>query len=99
MLKIRLKRTGRKHDPHYQIVVAESNAPRDGKFVEKIGYYNPKRNPKVLTIDKDLAEKWLKNGAQPTETVEQLFVKEGILKQIKRGSRLPKPKSKKVKED
>ena len=99
MLKIRLRRIGRKHDPHYQIVVSEARFPRNGKFVERIGYENPRRNPKVLEVDKEKAKKWLSVGAQPTETVEQLFVKVGILKSIKKGSTPPKKKTKKKKEE
>jgi len=98
MLKIRLKRTGRKGQPHYRIVVMESSKPRDGKVVEEIGYYNPRTSPATFDVDKEAAEKWLSNGAQPTDTVAQHFVKLGILKALKRGSTKPSTK-KKTKED
>jgi len=98
MLKIRLKKTGRKGQPHYRIVVMESSKPRDGRVIEEIGYYNPRVTPVVFDVDKEAAEKWLKNGAQPTDTVEQYFVKLGLLKSLKRGSTKPSTK-KKTKED
>lgn len=98
MLKIRLKKTGRKGQPHYRIVVMESSKPRDGRVVEEIGYYNPRVTPVVFDVDKEAAETWLKNGAQPTDTVEQYFVKLGLLKSLKRGSTKPSTK-KKTKED
>ena len=89
MLKIRLKRTGRRGQPHYRIVVMESSQPRDGKTVEEIGYYNPRQKPTVFDIDKDRAKYWLEKGAKPTDTVEQYFVKEGLLKGLSRGSTKP----------
>ena len=98
MLKIRLKRTGRKGQPHYRIVVVEATKPRDGKVLEEIGYYNPRTSPSTFEIDKEATEKWLKNGAQPTDTVAQYLVKEGILKSLKRGSTKPNTK-KKTKEE
>jgi small subunit ribosomal protein S16 len=98
MLKIRLKRTGRKGQPHYRIVVMESSKPRDGKVVEEIGYYNPRTSPTTFDVDKEAAEKWLKNGAQPTDTVAQHFVKLGLIKSLRRGSTKPNTK-KKTKED
>ena len=89
MLKIRLKRTGRKGQPHYRVVVMESAQPRDGKTVEEIGYYNPRQKPSVFDIDKDRAKYWLDNGAQPSDTVRQYFVKEGLLKGLEKGSTKP----------
>jgi small subunit ribosomal protein S16 len=89
MLKIRLKRTGRRGQPHYRVVVVEASRPRDGKTVEEIGYYNPRENPTVFDIEKDRAKYWLEKGAQPTDTVAQYFVKEGLLKELKRGSTKP----------
>ncbi len=89
MLKIRLKRTGRKGQPHYRIVVVEAKRPRDGRTVEEIGYYNPRTKPSTFEIQKDRAEYWLTQGAQPTDTVAQYFVKEGLLKRIERGSTKP----------
>ncbi|WKZ31287.1 MAG: 30S ribosomal protein S16 [Candidatus Dojkabacteria bacterium] len=88
MLKIRLKRTGKKGEPHYRIVVIESTRPRDSKPVAEIGYYNPRTKPSTLTLDKEAAKYWLDNGAQPTDTMAQMFVKEGLLKGLKRGSKL-----------
>jgi len=94
MLKIRLKRIGRRGQPHYRIVVMESSQPRDGKTVEEIGYYNPRNKPSVFDVDKDRAQYWLDNGAQPSDTVAQYFVKEGLLDSLSRGS--TKPSSKKT---
>lgn len=98
MLKIRLKRIGRKGQPSYRIVVMESNKPRNGKVVEEIGHYNPRTSPATFEIDKEAAAKWLKNGAQPTDTVAQYFVKQGLIKGLKRGSTKPSMK-KKTKEE
>lgn len=80
MVKIRLKRMGAHKKPFYRIVVADVRAPRDGKFIEEIGYYNPMTEPKEIKINEELAQKWLNNGAQPTDTVKTLFKKTGILK-------------------
>ncbi|WP_300279962.1 30S ribosomal protein S16 [Peptacetobacter sp.] len=77
-VKIRLKRMGANKKPFYRIVVADSRAPRDGKFIEEIGYYNPVVEPKVLKINNESAEKWLANGAQPTETVKKLLEQNGV---------------------
>ena len=74
-VKIRLKRTGAKKAPHYRVVVADSRSPRDGKFIEEIGYYNPNTDPAEVVIDNDRAKTWMKNGAQPTETVRALLKK------------------------
>ena len=65
--------------PLYRVVVADSRAPRDGRFIEEIGYYNPMTEPKDIKLDAELAKKWLANGAQPTDTVKALFVKSGII--------------------
>jgi len=78
-VKIRLKRMGAHKKPFYRVVVADSRSPRDGKFIEEIGYYNPLTNPADVKIDSDKAKKWISNGAQPTETVRSLFRKSGIL--------------------
>lgn len=78
-VKIRLKRMGANKKPFYRIVVADSRAPRDGRFIEEIGYYNPVSEPKQIKINNEKAEKWLKNGAQPTDTVKDLFKKNGII--------------------
>ena len=79
MLKIRLKRMGMKKKPFYRVVVADERCPRDGRFVEEIGYYNPVSNPVELNIDTEAAQKWLKNGAQPTDTVRALLKKTGAI--------------------
>lgn len=79
MVKIRLKRMGAHKKPFYRVVVADSRAPRDGKFIEEIGYYNPLTDPADIKIDDEKAKKWLGTGAQPTETVRSLFKKTGIL--------------------
>ena len=79
MVKIRLRRMGAKKAPFYRIVVADSKFPRDGRFIEEIGTYNPLKNPSEVTIDADKVKEWISNGAQPTDTVKTLLKKEGIL--------------------
>ena len=79
-VKIRLKRMGAKQNPFYRIVAADSRYPRDGRFIENIGYYNPSTTPAEVNIDTELALKWLGNGAQPTETVRNLLSNAGVLK-------------------
>ena len=79
MVKIRLKRMGANKKPFYRVVVADSRAPRDGKFIEEIGYYNPMTDPADIKIDEEKAQKWMGTGAQPTDTVKILFQKSGIL--------------------
>ena len=78
-VKIRLRRMGAKKAPFYRVVVADSRSPRDGRFIEEIGYYNPISEPVEVKIDADKAKTWIKNGAQPTETVEALLKKNGII--------------------
>ena len=78
-LKIRLKRMGAKKAPFYRIVVAESSAPRDGSFVEEIGYYNPMTDPSGFKVNAEKAIYWIKNGAQPTRTVHDLLKKNGVI--------------------
>ena len=78
-VKMRLRRMGAKKAPHYRIVVADSRYPRDGRFIEEVGYYNPMTNPAEVKIDVEKAKKWLGNGAQPTETVRDLLKKSGVL--------------------
>ncbi len=78
-VKIRLKRVGAKKAPHYRIVVADSRSPRDGKFIEEIGHYNPNTDPAEVVVDNDRAKTWMKNGAQPTETVRSLLKKSGAI--------------------
>ena len=80
MVKIRLKRMGAHKKPFYRIVVADVRAPRDGRFIEEIGYYDQMKDPKVIKINEELAQKWLSNGAQPTDKVKDLFKKTGIIK-------------------
>ena len=75
MVKIRLRRRGAKKNPFYRIVVADSRSPRDGKFIEEIGTYDPLTNPATVTVDADRAKYWIANGAQPTETVRALLKK------------------------
>ncbi len=75
MVKIRLKRVGAKKAPFYHIVVADSKSPRDGKIIEQIGTYNPMVEPSEIKIDMEKAQKWLKNGAKPTDTVKNLMEK------------------------
>jgi small subunit ribosomal protein S16 len=79
MVKIRLRRTGKTKQPSYRVVVADSRSPRDGKFIEIIGHYNPIRQPKVLEINGDRARYWLGVGAQPTETVTGLLKRVSVL--------------------
>jgi small subunit ribosomal protein S16 len=74
-VKIRLRRMGAKKAPFYRVVVADSRYPRDGRFIEEIGYYNPMKEPAEIKIDMEKAEKWIKNGAQPTDTVKALLAK------------------------
>ena len=79
MVKIRLRRMGAKKSPFYRIVVADSRYPRDGRFIEEIGIYNPTTDPTELKVDVDRAQAWIKTGAQPTETVRDLLKKVGAL--------------------
>ena len=78
-VKIRLRRMGAKKAPFYRVVVADSRSPRDGRFIEEIGYYNPISEPVEVKINAEAAQKWIKNGAQPTETVKALLKKNGII--------------------
>ena len=75
MVKIRLQRVGAKKAPFYHIVVADSKSPRDGKIIEQLGTYDPMTNPEKITLDKEKVEKWIKNGAKPTDTVKALIKK------------------------
>ncbi len=79
MVKIRLKRMGAKKQAFYRIVVADANAKRDGKAIAELGFYDAVKNPAIVKIDEELALEWLSNGAQPTDTVRNLFSKEGIM--------------------
>ena len=79
MVKIRLRRMGAKKAPYYRIVVADSRCPRDGRCIEEIGTYNPLTDPATITVDVEKAQTWIKNGAQPTDTVRGLLKKAGAL--------------------
>ena len=79
-VKIRLTRLGKKKSPFYRIIVADSRSPRGGRFVDQIGTYDPNQEPAEVKIDKEAAEKWLAQGAQPTEVVARLFKNEGLIK-------------------
>ena len=78
-VKIRLRRMGAKKAPFYRIVVADSRYPRDGRFIEEIGYYDPTKEPSVVKVDAEKAKTWIKNGAQPTDTVKEILKKNGVL--------------------
>ena len=82
MVKIRLNRMGAKRQPFYRIVVADSRSPRDGRFIEIVGNYDPKKNPAIVNVDEEKIISWIKNGAQPTDTVRSLLSKKGIMKKI-----------------
>ncbi len=79
MVKIRLRRLGKKKAPFYRIVVADSRYPRDGRFIEELGYFDPMKEPVDIKIDADKAKDWLAKGAQPTETVKSLLKKSGVI--------------------
>jgi small subunit ribosomal protein S16 len=79
MVKIRLRRLGKKKAPFYRIVVADSRYPRDGRFIEELGYYDPMKEPVDIKVDADKAKDWLAKGAQPTETVKSLLKKSGVI--------------------
>jgi small subunit ribosomal protein S16 len=78
MLKIRLRRTGAKKQPSYRIVVTEADAPRDGRFLEILGHYDPKTNPSTIVVNAERASFWLRNGAQPTEAVAKMLKDKGV---------------------
>jgi small subunit ribosomal protein S16 len=86
-VKLRLVRTGKKKQPSYRVIAAEATSPRDGRFIEVIGHYSPRSEPSVVQIDNDKALKWLKNGAQPTETVQKLLVISGAWAEFKPASK------------
>ena len=79
-VKIRLRRMGQKKAPFYRIVVVDSRSPRDGRFIDEIGYYDPTKEPSEIRVDEEAAKKWLANGAQPTQTVEKILKTAGIEK-------------------
>ena len=80
MVKIRLKRMGAHKKPYYRVVVADSRSPRNGKFIEEIGTYDPLKDPAEIIIDNEAAQRWIANGAQPTDTVRALLKKSGAIK-------------------
>lgn len=82
MVKIRLNRMGAKKQPFYRIVVADSRSPRDGRFIEIVGNYDPTKDPAIINVDEEKVMAWIKNGAQPTDTVRSLLKKKGIMKKI-----------------
>ncbi len=84
MVKIRLRRTGKKNQPSYRIVVADSRSPRDGRFIENLGYYNPLTDPETIVFDRERALYWIANGAQPSEMVERMMKKGGIYEALPR---------------
>ena len=79
MLKIRLRRMGAKKAPFYRVVVADSRSPRDGRFIEEVGFYDPMKEPVEIKLDAEKIQKWIGNGAQPTDTVRALLVKSGVI--------------------
>ena len=87
MVKIRLRRMGAKHQPSYRIVVADSRSPRDGRYIDQVGFYNPLTNPATITIDQEKAVDWLRRGAQPTDTVAILLAKVDINPGVVRGGK------------
>ncbi|MCL2037119.1 MAG: 30S ribosomal protein S16 [Oscillospiraceae bacterium] len=78
-VKIRLRRMGAKKAPFYRIVVADSRFPRDGRFIEELGYYDPSKNPVVVSVSEEKVKTWIANGAQPTDTVKRLLKNKGVL--------------------
>ena len=82
MVKLRLKRMGAKKQPSYRIVAADSRAPRDGRFIEIVGFYNPRTNPATIKVDEEKALKWLNDGAQPSDTVRAILSDAGIMKKF-----------------
>ena len=94
-VKIRLRRTGAKKQPSYRFVVADSRSPRDGRFLEIVGHYNPRRTPVELVLDEDKIKRWLGNGAQPSDTVARLLAQKGLYDQ----SRVPVRKARAAKKE
>ena len=95
-VKLRLKRMGAKQKPFYRIVAADIRSPRDGRFIETVGTYDPIKKPAVVTIDEEKVMKWLNNGAEPTDTVRSIFKKEGIMAKFAASKvKTSKPKAKK----
>ena len=95
-VKMRLTRMGDKKSPFYRIVVSDSRQSRDGKYIDQIGYFNPVSNPEVVKVDNEKAEKWLRNGAEPTDTVKALLVKNGVAMPEKKAKAKPAKKAEKA---
>ncbi|HEY1975667.1 MAG TPA: 30S ribosomal protein S16 [Candidatus Baltobacteraceae bacterium] len=96
MVKIRLRRMGAKKQPTYRFVVADARAPRDGRFIEILGHYNPRTEPKTIVVDEGKAKEWLSKGAQPSTTVRRLFAEKGIMDRGPISTAKRKPKSEKA---
>jgi len=94
-VKIRLRRTGARKQPTYRFVVADSRSPRDGRFFEIIGHYDPRRRPVEIVLDEEKAKRWLRHGAQPSDTVARLFAQKGLIDAA--AVRTRKPRAKRVK--
>lgn len=94
MVKIRLRRMGAKKQPTYRLVVADDRSPRDGRFIDIVGHYNPRTEPKTLEVNADKVKEWLAKGAQPTETVRRLIAEKGLMERapIREAKRAPKSK-------
>ncbi len=94
MVRIRLRRMGAKKQPTYRFVVADGRSPRDGKFIEILGHYNPRTEPRTIEVDDVKAKEWLAKGAQPSETVRRLFAEKGIMERgvVSTANRAPKNK-------
>ena len=95
-VKLRLKRMGKKQAPYYRIVAADSRVKRDGKAIEEIGSYDPKKNPAEIKLDREATLRWLKTGAQPTDTVRSILSKEGIMKEFHESKSVKKEAKKEV---
>jgi small subunit ribosomal protein S16 len=95
MVKIRLRRMGAKKQPTYRFVVADARAPRDGRFIEILGHYNPRTEPKTIVVDEGKAKEWLSKGAQPSDTVRRLFAEKGIMERGPIPATKRRPKSEK----
>ena len=93
-VKIRLRRTGAKKQPSYRVVVADSDSPRDGRFIEIIGHYNPRWTPAELTLEEEKVKRWLGNGAQPSDAVARLLAEKGLYDKAKVRMRKPREKRK-----
>ena len=98
MVKIRLKRMGAKKRPFYRLVVADSRSPRDGKFIEEIGYYDPLPNPATVRIDVDKVHEWMRRGARPSDVARKLLEREGILQRSAASRRVVTPEAKAAEE-